>query len=236
MAHNLAGLLVAGGLVAASSVAAQDASVDLTAAGNEPFWRVEVSAGNLTLMRPDFPALTLSVTDRTEAADGTLTVSAASSSPAMRAILTLRPGPCADTMADQTYPFEATVEMGDIVLNGCGGDPRDLLTATEVWTVTEIQGSPTVAGTEAEIGFSQDSGVFGSGGCNRLSGAYELTGEGVSLGPIAATRMACPGEIMSQEQRLITALESVFAFDIGEAGDLILLGPDGPAVRATAAP
>jgi uncharacterized membrane protein len=43
-------------------------------------------------------------------------------------------------MADQTYPFTATLELGDTVLQGCGGDPRDLLTAEEVWTVTEIAG------------------------------------------------------------------------------------------------
>jgi hypothetical protein len=47
-------------------------------------------------------------------------------------------------MADQTYPFTATLELGDTVLQGCGGDPRDLLTASEVWTVTEIAGEPIV--------------------------------------------------------------------------------------------
>jgi hypothetical protein len=72
----------------------------------------------------------------------------ASSSPALSAFLSLAPGPCADTMADQTYPYTATLELGDTVLRGCGGDPRDLLTASEVWTVTEIAGEPIVPGTE----------------------------------------------------------------------------------------
>ena len=137
-------------------------------------------------------------------------------------------------MADQVYPFAATLELGDTVLIGCGGDPRDLLTATEVWTVTEIAGAGIVEGTEVQIGFTDEGRIFGTGGCNRLMGGYMLTGEGLSFGAIASTMMACPDEIMAQDQAFFAVLETVRAFDIGEAGVLILLGPEGPVVRAVA--
>jgi uncharacterized membrane protein len=123
-------------LLCAAGASAQEMPRDVTASGNEPFWRVVIEAGDFTLTRPDFQPLILSVTERRTQADGTFVIVSASSSPALRAVLSLGPGPCNDTMADQTYPFTATVALGDNVLTGCGGDPRDLLTASEVWTVT----------------------------------------------------------------------------------------------------
>jgi putative lipoprotein len=89
---------------------------DVTASGNEPFWRVDIASGDFTLTRPDFEPLMLSVTERRTQADGTFVIVSASSSPALRPVLSLAPGPCNDTMADQTYPFTATLELGDTVL------------------------------------------------------------------------------------------------------------------------
>jgi len=34
--------------------------------------------------------------------------------------------------------------------------------------------------------------VTGSGGCNRISGSYEVQKRDLRIGPLAATRMACP--------------------------------------------
>lgn len=214
--------------------AAQEMSGDVSASGNEPFWRADVAGTAFTLTRPDFEPLQLSVVERRIGADGTEVIVSASSSPALRAVLSLAPGPCSDTMADQTYPFTATVELGDTVLRGCGGDPRDLLTATEVWTVTEIAGTEMVEGTAVEIGFNDEGRIFGTGGCNRLMGGYEITGEGLSFGAVATTMMACPEEIMAQEQAFLALLEEVRAFDMGEGGELILIGSEGPVIRAVA--
>ncbi len=216
----------------ASGAAAQDMPGDVSASGNEPFWRVEIEGDTFTLMRPDFDPLFLSVIDRQTREDGTHVIVSASSSPALQAFLSLGAGPCNDTMADQTYPFTAELALGDTVLNGCGGDPRDLLTSTDLWTVTRIAGAAPVEGTEVTLGFDAEGRVAGSGGCNRFTGSYEITGEGMSFGPAASTRMACPAEIMAQEQAFFTALGQVISFDIGEAGELILRGPEGPVVRA----
>jgi uncharacterized membrane protein len=40
--------------VSATLGAAQDMPEDVTAAGNEPFWRVDIAGGDFTLSRPDF--------------------------------------------------------------------------------------------------------------------------------------------------------------------------------------
>lgn len=225
-------LVLAAALASPAPLAAQTYPENVSAAGNEPFWRVDVADGQFTLRRPDFDTLVLSVTSRTTTDDGGLVIEATMASPSFRATLTLSPGPCSDTMADQTYPFSAEVAMGDSAMTGCGGDPATLLTAVEEWTVTEIAGAPVPEGLEVTIGFDDDGGLFGTGGCNRMRSTYEITGEGLSLGAGATTMMACPEEIMTVEQNYLRALESVTSFDIGEDGELILRGPEGPAMVA----
>jgi heat shock protein HslJ len=50
--------------------------------------------------------------------------------------------------------------------------------------------------------------VSGSGGCNRLSGGYELEGEHLKFSRMASTMMACPSG-METEQRFLAALGRV---------------------------
>lgn len=50
--------------------------------------------------------------------------------------------------------------------------------------------------------------VTGSGGCNRLSGGYELNGEQLTFGRMASTMMACPSG-METEKRFLAALGQV---------------------------
>lgn len=51
--------------------------------------------------------------------------------------------------------------------------------------------------------------VAGSGGCNRFGGTYQLAGDVLSFSPLAATRMACPAEIMTREQEFFAMLGRV---------------------------
>lgn len=53
-----------------------------------------------------------------------------------------------------------------------------------------------------------DGRVSGSGGCNRLTGRYELDGEKLTFGNIASTQMACPAA-MDLEREFLAALKRV---------------------------
>jgi heat shock protein HslJ len=76
--------------------------------------------------------------------------------------------------------------------------------------------------------------VSGSGGCNRITGSFELAGETLRLGPMASTMMACASG-MEQEQRLLRALRSVARHRIRGA-ELELLDASGaPVARFEAA-
>src|SRR5690606_41593790 len=78
-----------------------------------------------------------------------------------------------------------------------------------------------------------DGALSGSGGCNRYRASYEVTGEGIRIGPAAATRIACPEpETNAQEMHFFDVLERVDRFDIAEDGSLVLYAFDEPVIVA----
>ena len=58
-------------------------------------------------------------------------------------------------------------------------------------------------------------------GCNQLMGSYTLEGNGIKVGPIASTKMACDKKLMEQESLFIKALESAESYTI-ENGSLTI--------------
>ena len=55
--------------------------------------------------------------------------------------------------------------------------------------------------------------MSGSGGCNRVTGSFELDGDKLRLRQMAGTMMACPAG-MEQEQRFLQSLEKVERYRI----------------------
>lgn len=99
------------------------------------------------------------------------------------------------------------------------GPPRPVTLAGTRWSLLELDGRP-VAESEAENGVPSlllDAGamrVSGSGGCNRLTGAYSTDGSSLFFEGITTTMMACPGPVMSQEKEFLVALALVDSFKI----------------------
>lgn len=194
----------------------------LKATGNEPGWRLDASRDGVTftsepgaqsagpLPEPDLGSAGLTYT------------------PAAGFTFTLSPGPCYDTMTGMPHPVSATVEIGQDIFLGCGGDPESLLEGT--WNVAEIEGTPVAEGNEVTMSFVPGGELGGRAACNRYTGRYTLTGEGLTFGPAATTRMACAGAQMQLESTFLAVLPSVTHFDIRE-GALILMAGDRPALR-----
>lgn len=68
---------------------------------------------------------------------------------------------------------------------------------------------------EAHIIFdAEKSAVYGSSGCNRMTGKYSLAGSSLQIGPMAGTRMACDEPSMKLEQALHKALADVNGYTI----------------------
>jgi heat shock protein HslJ len=90
------------------------------------------------------------------------------------------------------------------------------------------------AGTAMTALFSADGSVSGTAGCNNYEGDYTLNGSSLSIGPIAATQMACSDAIMAQEQAFLTALQTTSQYEL-TSDRLTLRSADG-ATQAEFAP
>jgi heat shock protein HslJ len=68
----------------------------------------------------------------------------------------------------------------------------------------------------------------GSGGCNRVTGPYQLTGERMTFSHMASTMMMCPSG-MDMEQRFLKALDETKLWKI-EGQELKLMDGEGKVV------
>jgi heat shock protein HslJ len=200
------------------------------ASGNEPFWTLtldETTMGFFLLGRED--TLRATRPDPERLADGWRFNATSGGQPF---VVLIREGRCNDSMSGRPFPHSVTVSVAGRTYTGCGGDTMSLL-AGEEWTVTHLEDRSTRGRQPPTMLFTSDGVLTGHGGCNRFGGRYELTGEGMSIGPAQATRMAClDAEANAQETRFFALLEQVTRFDIRGDGSLELLAGDRPVIVA----
>lgn len=84
--------------------------------GNEPFWGGEVSGKTLTYKTPEDQDGTAITVERF-AGRGGIAFSGMLDGAAFE--MTVTPLECSDGMSDRTYPFTATLEIGEDKRNGC---------------------------------------------------------------------------------------------------------------------
>lgn len=213
--------LGAAAIFLAAALPAGASAESLVARGNEPFWRLEIGDGTLSFERMGEAAVTAPISSRS-AADGHSRIVADGIE------VTVIQSLCADTMTGMAFPIGVEVSYGGQRFSGCGGDT---MTAIEGgWRIIRLQGDLPPEGVILTVEFGRDGQVSGKSGCNRFSGAYTLSGEGLSLGPLRATRMACPPEQMAVEQRVLDLLQKITRVTPGENAQLILMAGDEPAV------
>lgn len=142
---------------------------------------------------------------------------------------------CEAALMDQEGIYLKTLEQvksfaitGDrLVLKDASG--KALLTyqvqsqdlAGSSWNVTGYNnGKQAVVSVLAETTltaeFSAEGTVSGNGGCNTFSGPYKVTGNQITIGPLASTLMACaePAGVMEQEAQYLAALQSAATYTI----------------------
>lgn len=110
----------------------------------------------------------------------------------------------------------------------------DALDGSE-WVTTELESTLAGHSVLPSIRF-ENQRVFGTGGCNRFSGRVQASGDTLTLGPVAATRMTCPGAAMANETKFFAAVEATRRARIFD-GKLILFGAgDAPLLTLEPAP
>lgn len=209
-------------------LAAGALSSPFVARGNEPFWHVTLVGRELTLSRMGEATETL-YSRVVEHGEKGQTLRAEREGLALT--LDVAPQLCMDSMSGMPYPNQVRLTVNGDTWAGCGGDPERLLRGTE-WVVEDIEGGGIIDRSRVTIEFLADNRVAGRSSCNRYMGAWNLTGEGLELGKMAGTLMACAPALMRQEARFLKVLSEVQRFRIGPHGELILSTADGDALRA----
>lgn len=209
-------------LAAANGVEA----ANLTARGNEPGWQIEISDKAITFRALDGETFTIEPVPQVTSANDIDTYSAMVNGRPFT--LTVANGVCVDTMAGMPFPKTVTVVIGDRKLEGCGGEPANLLHGD--WLVEEIDGKAIVAKSEPTLAFEPNGRVHGNGSCNRFFGSFSLTGEGLKISETGASMMLCDQPLMDQERNFLKALEASRRFEVASAQQLRLLGEDGRVV------
>ena len=96
--------------------------------------------------------------------------------------------------------------------------------ATSFYTGNAVE-SPATGSTPTAV--FDASNVSGNGGCNSFNGAYSVKGDGITIGPLASTMMACADPArQTQEQQYLAALEAAKTFTVTGAS-LQLFRPGG---------
>lgn len=221
-------------LLACSSVSdetvglpAEPGELELRAVGNEPFWSLQVFAEQVNLQRLGADTEFFAITSKTQTDDSQrvrFTNHAFSGSALVRNEL------CHDSMTGMPYPYSAQVQIPGETLQGCAGEPLDLLQANP-WRFDQL-GDHSVADLVVVTMSFEDERVTGSTGCNRYFGGYQLTGEGLRFAETGMTKMACDGPRNEAEQQFTQLLNQVNRFDITPDGVLILHTQDGQTMQA----
>jgi heat shock protein HslJ len=199
------------------------------ARGHEPGWAITIDADTIFL-NADFGALQLRMpkTEPGITAEGFLYRTA---SEARRLAVAIRPEICTDVATGMPHPYRVRYELDGKGHEGCGGDPLSLLTGLE-WIVETIGGAPLTEKSEATILFLEEGRVAGNASCNRFTGGFQLTGEGLRFGQMAGTMMACEEPLRRQEERFLGLLMETHRFEIDPNGRLVLHTSDGRRISA----
>ncbi|HEY1945443.1 MAG TPA: META domain-containing protein [Bryobacteraceae bacterium] len=85
--------------------------------------------------------------------------------------------------------------------------------ANSEWLLKDLGGSEVLDNVQATLAFQETGKVSGNGSCNRFFGSAKINGNAIELGPLGATRMACPEAIMNQEAKYMGALQAADRFE-----------------------
>ncbi len=100
------------------------------------------------------------------------------------------------------------------------------------WTATGINNGKEAVESNAQTEkvtaeFGADGNLTGSGGCNTYTATYETSDpDGLKIGPVASTKMACEDDANTVEQQYFAALENVATYSI-DGTTLTLRDADG---------
>ncbi|MEZ5828482.1 MAG: META domain-containing protein [Hyphomicrobiales bacterium] len=93
------------------------------------------------------------------------------------------------------------------------------------WHPSAVYANDVSAEERIFVEFKPDGKVTGIGGCNRFFGGYAIEGDQIRIGPIASTKMGCPGKF-ELETSFFSALQAAKSWK-RDGTTLMLLDANG---------
>lgn len=111
-----------------------------------------------------------------------------------------------------------------------GGPAEPRLEGSE-WVLSGMETGEITQSSPARLGFGTENDLKGTGGCNDFQASYRVDPPtGLSFGKLAATLRGCTAGLAQQERLVFRALGRTKAYEIDEAGELVLYEADGKAL------
>lgn len=200
-----------------------------TAIGNEPGWMLDLSAQQLELTT-DYGQTTI-----TQSLSKPLIIDPGSPTQIDTELgmltFTVEDKLCHDSMSGMPYPYSVSLQLEQSNYTGCGGEPGSLL-SNNSWALLTLSDQMLTQGSRISLKFNGDMQLAGVASCNRYTTSYNLTGEGLTIGTITTTLMACDPALMEQEANFLKHLANVVRFDISDSGQLTLYTNNGATLVA----
>ncbi len=214
-------LFLVAALFAGSSSAFAQERGSYHAIGTEPFWSVRIGGGRMTYEDPEPRRFSVRTprAQRTRLSHRYVT--------RRLTVTIIRGQECSDGMSDRRYADTVRVVADGRRLEGCGGAilPPETLADTS-WEIVSIGGRRVPGGENYQIEFEANR-MSGRAGCNRFSGSYRVGRDGFQAGPLAMTRMACPGPAMQHEEAASRILAGRVRLYYPDGRTLIMRGESG---------
>jgi heat shock protein HslJ len=207
------------GIVATAVLAQPTVAAEFQARGNEPGWVATVTDKAIELRTMDGKVIVVSPKP-----EARLSETFAAKIDGQDFALVINDRVCRDSMSGMPFPKTVAISLGEWRQTGCGGAPVDLLLGD--WIINSVDGEAGSADAKPTLNFDADGKLAGGGVCNRFFGGFTLTGEGLSIGDVGSTQMACEDALMAQERQLLDALRKIERFDTNTRDRLRLLGQD----------
>lgn len=139
-------------------------------------------------------------------------------------------------------PMVAITMLAAGLLAACGsGISLDEPIEGPVWRLEQLGGEPIASSgdpqRDPQVQFDRRNGrVSGSGGCNRVSGAFERNGSSLKMSQLAATRAACTDPARgANEAQFFAALQSTTSYRLQGTSRMTLLDSSGRSLAVLSA-
>lgn len=116
------------------------------------------------------------------------------------------------------------IVAGPGVAEGPPGDEPVADLAGTSWSLADMGGTADFAHLVPTLEFGADGTVSGFAGCNTFTGAYTVTGDTLTLGPLATTRIGCQRPASAVEAAYLAALAGTRTWAWGVEDRLVLDG------------